>query len=336
VNRRLFNNPGSGSAGYYLLTKRVKDGPITLHAGAAQGIVLGSRFSVHKTNLIETLHIPNPILGYLVATSVDSFSSTLDLPKGREPFQLPFHFYCKLVESDAYRISLFSSDMPWLEGVFPPEVHNPLCVKLVDAVEKCDLQMTPQDGKVYFDRHSNLVTPIIGSRIRHTVPVNDVETIRGVAKATAHFYYHLTRESPEDFGKDVWMELKELREDPSDRYFLNFSPTGPNLIAEEPATIVVNENARLGMTLFNQTETKLYPFLLYFDPTDLTISESLNLSLFPPSTFVNERPSRLVHPCIWCWCRQHDHARRCGPPAAFTIDHWVRRRGLLAVAVPDP
>jgi hypothetical protein len=103
--------------------------------------------------------------------------------------------------------------------------------------------------------------------------VNEVDKIRGVAKATAHFYYHLTREAPDDFGKDVWMELKELKEDPSEKYLINFAPTGPNLIAEEPATIVVNENARLGMTVFNQTELKLYPFLLYFDPTDLTISE---------------------------------------------------------------
>lgn len=164
--------------------------------------------------------------------------------------------------------------MAWLESIFPPELDNTLSVKLVNNVEKCDLQLTVQDGKVYFDRHNNLVTPIIGSRIRHTVPVTDVETIQAVAKATAYFYYHLTRKSPDDFGKDVWMELKELKDGLSDRYLVIFTPTGQNLIAEEPATIVVNENARLGMTIFNQTELTLYPYLLYFDPTDLTISKS--------------------------------------------------------------
>lgn len=239
------------------------------------------------TNLIDTLVRPNPSLGYLVATSVDIFTSTLDLPDGEERFRLPFLFYCRLVETDAYRISLFSTDMAWLEDVFPSELHNTLSVKLVDNLEKCDLQLTAQDGKVYFDRYSNLVTPIIGSRIRHTVPVTDSETIQAVAKATAHFYYHLTRKSPHDFGKDVWMELKELKDNMSERYLVTFTPTGQNLIAEEPATIVVNENARLGMTIFNQTELTLYPYLLYFDPTDLTISKSLANYFSFPCFFTN-------------------------------------------------
>lgn len=221
-------------------------------------------------------------MGYLVATSVDIFTSTLDLPDGQERFRLPLLFYCRLVETDAYRVSLFSTDMAWLESIFPFELHNILSVKLVDNLEKCDLQLTVQDGNVYFDRYGNLVAPIIGSRIRHTVPVKDVETIQAVAKATAHFYYHLTRKSPYDFGKDVWMELKELKDNMSERYLVTFTPTGQNLIAEEPATIVVNENARLGMTIFNQTELTLYPYLLYFDPTDLTISKSLeNYPSFP-------------------------------------------------------
>ena len=282
MNRRLFNNRGIGSAGYYFLTKRVKDGPITLHAGSAQGITVGSRFSVHATNLIDTLIRPNPSMGYLVVTSVDTFTSKLDLPDGEEPFRLPFLFYCRLVETDAYRISLFSTDMAWLESVLPSELHNTLSVQLVDSVEVCDLQLTVQDGKVYFDRYNSLVTPIIGSRIRHTVSATDVDTIQAVAKATVHFYYHLTRKSPDDFGNDVWMELKELKEDLSDRYLMAFAPTGQNLIAEEPATIVVNENARLGMTIFNQTDLTLYPYLLYFDPTDLTISKLLvNHPFFP-------------------------------------------------------
>ena len=176
--------------------------------------------------------------------------------------------------------------MAWLESLFPSELYNTHSVKIVDSVEKCDLQLTVQDGKVHFDRYSNLVTPIIGSRIRHTVPVTDVEKIQAVAKATAHFYYHLTRKSPDDFGNDVWMESKELKEGLSEGYDVVFTPTEQNLIAEEPATIVVNENARVGMTIFNQTELTLYPYLLYFDPTDLTISKSLKF-LSVPCFFTN-------------------------------------------------
>ena len=70
------------------------------------------------------------------------------------------------------------------------------------------------------------------------------------------------------------MELNRLTEGTSPDLGLEFAPTGNNLIAEEPATIIVDEFACLGMTIFNQTQLPLYPSLFYFDPTDLTISTS--------------------------------------------------------------
>jgi len=69
------------------------------------------------------------------------------------------------------------------------------------------------------------------------------------------------------------MELKVLKVDLSQDFDRVLTPIGKNLIEHEPATIVVDEFACLGMTLFNQTDLSLYPYLFYFDPTDLTIVE---------------------------------------------------------------
>lgn len=53
-------------------------------------------------------------------------------------------------------------------------------------------------------------------------------------------------------------------------------PSGKNLISKESATvtIVVDEDAMYGMTITNQSRHCLYPFVFYFDPTELTIGES--------------------------------------------------------------
>lgn len=138
-------------------------------------------------------------------------------------------------------------------------------------MQSCHLQLTVINGKVYFDRHNVLVTPHIGARISYTVDVDDVTAIRKVVKNSLHFYHHLTRPGSEDF-RNVWMELKVLKEERSEDFDRVFTPIGKNLIEHEPATIVVDEFAPLGMTIFNQTDLSLYPYLFYFDPTDLTIS----------------------------------------------------------------
>jgi len=139
-------------------------------------------------------------------------------------------------------------------------------------VQSCQLQLTVIDGKVHFDRYEVLVTPHIGARIFHTVDVDDVSAIWKVVKSSLHFYHHLTRPGSEDF-RNVWMELKILREELSEDFDRVFTPIGKSLIEHEPATIVVDEFAPLGMTIFNQTDLSLYPYLFYFDPTDLTIVE---------------------------------------------------------------
>ncbi|KAF8873800.1 hypothetical protein CPB84DRAFT_1817961 [Gymnopilus junonius] len=238
---RLFNNRVSGADGSFILTKRVKNGgPITLEAGSAQGITVGSRFTAHETNLIETPIMPNPPSRNLC-----------------ENIRPPLQFYSKLKQRAAVRhIFIYSADHQWLESVFPPEVRTELSATFVDDVKSCDLELSVEGGIVHFDRHNNLVTPLL-------VGVDEVDTIRAVVKASLHFYYHLTRSAPATF-KNVWMELQELKSEPNEEF-------GENLLEEEPAEIVVDENAQLGMTIYNESSLTLYPYLFYFDPTELTI-----------------------------------------------------------------
>lgn len=115
-----------------------------------------------------------------------------------------------------------------------------------------------------------MTAPYISSRFPHTVGEKEYDKIRQVLQHAVHFYHHLTRTG--DDLKYVWMELNALDGKYSQSFQWTLTPSGPNLIEENPATVVVDERARLGMTVFNQTDIDLYPYLFYFDPSDLSIS----------------------------------------------------------------
>lgn len=60
-----------------------------LYAGAGHGIVIGSTYEVHSSNLIAYLEHPNPSLGVLVVSKVDAFASELSYASGATVFRLP-------------------------------------------------------------------------------------------------------------------------------------------------------------------------------------------------------------------------------------------------------
>lgn len=258
-----------------ILTKRNREKQETiLQAGSAHGITRGSRFAAYATNLEGTSLQPNTCLGYFVVSRVDVFSSTLILPPDSPTFRLPLLFYSKLDRLANNGICIFSTDRDWLESVFPLHLQSTLSVVIVDTRQDCNLEFTITDGRVYLYQYNDMISNHIDSRMRHIVDANDVETIRSIVKASVHFYHNLTRKSPRQFD-DVDMELYKLSATMSEEFDKVFKPDGENLIGKEPATIVVDEDAPLGVTIRNKSNRDLYPYLFYFDPNDLTIGEIL-------------------------------------------------------------
>ncbi|KAF9525305.1 caspase domain-containing protein [Crepidotus variabilis] len=270
VSWRLFNNSDIGADETLILTKREKEGPIVMHAGEAQGVTYGSLYSIHATNLIDNGASPNPPLGFLSVKAVEAFSSTIDFEGAK--FSVPRLCYAKLVQAAVQKLAIHSDNKEWLNTIFPSTTLERLHVTIVDEVESCNLELTFSNGHVFFDRRDSIVAPLLGTRMRHTVQGNDTRKIQDVVRCFRHFHYHVTRSGPNEF-RNIWMELKELKQELSDDFSRIFTPFGPNLIESNPTRIVVNEEANLGMTIFNQTDVSLYPYLFYFDPSDLSIFE---------------------------------------------------------------
>ncbi|PPQ68613.1 hypothetical protein CVT24_005431 [Panaeolus cyanescens] len=275
ANRCLFNNLVSGADDALIVGRQEvvnKKRQFVLYAGMAQGITSGSILSVHKTNLLETSSRPNPSLGKLVVTSVSTFKSGLSYVDSDAKFAFPATFYAKLIQQAARKIRVYCEDETWLRKVIPEDKERSLSVEFVGDAESSDLHLVvdPEKKEVTFHRHHEMVNPHIGSHLRQPVDIADEEAIRKVISGSLHFYHHLDLVGTSDF-RNVWMELTELKDELSEDFEQVFTPIGKNLIETTPAVIVVDENKSYGMTIFNQTDLDLYPYLFYFDPNDLSI-----------------------------------------------------------------
>ncbi|KAF9003400.1 caspase domain-containing protein [Cyathus striatus] len=260
VNRRLFNRKATGADGSF--------------SGLAQGITVGSKLSAHASNLVTDMSHSNPEKGHLIVTEIGVFSSRLKVVPGSTLSELPQPFYCRITELAQRQLSIYSNERTWLESVFPYEEQKSLSVTISDTPENADLEMIIEDEEISLYRNDPLITPHIGRKLPHTVNMNSYDstaTIREVARAALKFTHHLTRTGDE--MKNVWMELKKLKVEITKDYDQVHTPYGENLLEKDPATVVVDEEERLGMTIFNQSDVSLYPYLFYFDPSDYTIIE---------------------------------------------------------------
>jgi len=137
------------------------------------------------------------------------------------------------------------------------------------------------NGRVSFHRHNKLlvaVAPYLDKCIRHDASAGAADSIQNIVCAARMFYYHLTR-SAIDNSALARIELKMLTSNTSSTASLSQEPVlipcGENLISNERATIVIiDEEDGYGMTIINESKHCLYPFVFYFDPTDLTIRKS--------------------------------------------------------------
>lgn len=270
MNRLLFGNKEL-SADTAFIYGRNKEGRITVDAGTAQGITVGSQFSVHNSDTKDTTFYPNPCLGYLEVKKVANFT-TLMVPK-ISTFYPPVQFYCKAVQSAPQAISIYSRDKKWLSKNFPPKKCSEISADVVGDSTDCDLELAVEESLVYLIRHNDDAIRHIGARMRQCIPKDDTEALYRVIKAASHYKFHLKRTSPNK-SDNVRMEIHALESVSSEGFevYHDLKPVGENLLASDPATITVQNDRNVGMTIINDTDMVLYPYLFYFDPNDFSIS----------------------------------------------------------------
>lgn len=256
-----------------------------MDAGIVQGITVGCTVSVHESNLLPIAQQPNPPLGTLVVSEVNNASSILQLPPGTHSLPLRRMFYCKVIERPSESLIISSNNLTWLESVYTQEFRTAHSITIVPDTSAADFVLTLEADTVHIDHHFPLAAKHIGTRSPFTVPSHDIWKLHEIVRCAINFRFHLLRTNP-DLDNDsskvkVKMEMKELEMSYNAEYQLVAKSVGRDIFERDPAVVVVEREKRYGVTVDNFTDLPLYPHLFYFDPSELSISESFSFFALP-------------------------------------------------------
>jgi len=253
------------------------DGNIVLNAGDAQSIWKGAQVELYASNYAS--HAANKLLGTTVVSDIVASKSTL---KKNSAFQPPRHFYAKLTQRHPNeKISVYCTEMEKLEAHLNTAIHDLAALGIVCVgKDSADIALSFEGETVIFERKKNVLFGPVRMRIPYTVL--SANGLLHILQAAAHFIYHLnkTNSSKRSILPDmISMDFHKLEEDYDESFRINRTP-GPNLIENGLATITIKGkeidgaiegDEMFGLTIHNNTELFLHPYIFCFDSSDLSI-----------------------------------------------------------------
>ncbi|KAF8148655.1 hypothetical protein B0H34DRAFT_736447 [Crassisporium funariophilum] len=275
-NRYLFNAMVSGSR-YISYPVREENSQFILDAGAAHGITEGAEFTVYSQ-----IEKAEPPLGILTVETVDSFSSTMRPVSIDQIFSLPttaVGIQTKAGEKESLRIYAPLDDqlLPFFEALALLQVKGTQSdhkFSLVETSEDAHLGISIHNNRVVFEILDERISGHGLSRLFHDVNPS-VYDIVAILKGAAHFFWELDRGKPNsEITSDIRIDFYRLQE--SENNFdeagnVVYLPTGQNLCENNVLDFTVEEDLIYGLKLTNHSSYDLYPTILYFDNSDLSI-----------------------------------------------------------------
>jgi hypothetical protein len=185
------------------------------------------------------------------------------------------------VEQDS--ATVYCHDRQLLDDIFPFGAYGE-GMKHAEHPTQAALILIVEGDEVYIGQNDAALNDYIPTRFPCKISRGETQRLANIIRSWRHFNYHLhrhPRNAVDDAFPDIRMELQYLKLT-SEGYYPEYKPVGENLLAQEPAVVTVSDgddsepdDSLLGMTLYNGGSESVYPYLFYFDPNDLTISELL-------------------------------------------------------------
>lgn len=299
-SRPLFNIRARGSDPSYMLCRSVerddrratgrKETVYTLYAGLAEGIVPNESLHLFKVAPFLGEENSRAPFGTMLAADVSTTLTVLKPHPGRtERIKIPSMFYAKRTTWYNAPASIYCQDGEFIQSLSVVTRRNVIvqggvvrASDLVDDPVKASLILTVESDNVCMDRNDPILREHLPQRFPHSIGRMEITKIQRIISAWRHFDYHLNRGRG---GADVFplirLELHWLEptngnwEDTGAEY----RPVGANLLPDGVLVhqIVISDEQTerpLGFTLYNDGNSDVYPHLFYFDPVQLTISES--------------------------------------------------------------
>ncbi|KAJ6480809.1 caspase domain-containing protein [Mycena vitilis] len=233
-----------------------EDGTLVVDAGGLHGVVVGTQFSLEKSDRI------------LVAASVNPVSTVL-VPAGSSGHSFPDK--ARLIVCDwkndaaMLKVYLHASDNPPFT-VSDVSTHGTGSdFLLVESLEEADLAVSRASEEEFcLTRLDTKIPRYVAPDVHLAVPDTNLPC---VLDAVAHFNYFLGKHNGHDpFAGEVELEMYSLRGE--------YGARVPNL---DVGNLVVDNEVRFrvegkyGLAICNYSQHALFPYLLYFDPATYSI-----------------------------------------------------------------
>lgn len=226
----------------------------------------------------------------MVVAEANSTVAILRPHPGRtERIKVPSVFYAKRITWSNASSSIHCTDAKLTQSLSVLTRANVAIqggvVRQADLVEnpiKAALVLTVEGQDVFMERNDAVLNEHIPARFPRHFKRKNTTRIQRAISGWRHFDYHLKR-GPDllDVFPRIRLEMHWLEpiNGDWDDVGAEYRPVGANLLPDGVLVhqLVVSqeqENRPLGFTLHNDGDTDVYPNLFYFDPVELTISES--------------------------------------------------------------
>jgi hypothetical protein len=270
-----------------------------LKAGDAQGITVGSEFSIHADHIYDLES--NPVLCTMRVKDTDSFSAKLEPLGDTLPFNRPAHGYARLVQpgvkpGHGLRVH-FSDGLLKVLGQSRQVVFDSCAdIGLLPTTENeayIAVALHDDGTNMVFSMTHSLVTDYGLRRLPHVVPAT-FDDLSRVLRAAARWKWHLERQhSIRPFSERVhivFTRLEVVSAFDEDGWLSVVKPVGEDLNATGLVDLTVNPDHLFGIKIINDSQRDLYPYLFYFDVNNQRIGEQVGLRL----TITDYIPSRII------------------------------------------
>lgn len=265
---------------------KTKEGIIKVLAGSIHGVITGTVFTAQDSNATP---FSRRDLGVLVALEVNIDSSILGYPSEANKFDIPQG--AKAVVSDwrndasTLKVAIeLGPDDPVVRAFFPergltqPEqVEQIIHSRFIKVPERANADIVirrgpSDDDELLIERLDALIPKYAEVTTKFKFGVGMLDRFPYILDAIAQFNYHLARHNSADpFKQAISVELHKLKKLLDGRLRVPDESAG-NLFIDNDARLLVDKEARYGLTIVNRSKFNLFPYLFYFDPSDYSIS----------------------------------------------------------------
>ena len=249
-----------------------------LDAGLVAGVSEGAEFTIYA-NFDRSFKNP---LGILIVDKLRPFSTDLNLPPGALDFTLEqpsIALQTKIGQRKDLQLYVPSDDDfgAGYDALSKLLERNDLeSVNFVDKPEDADFELAMKNNHIIFLYRDKRITQHGLTQLYADV-IPTPEELAPVLKSAAYFYWKLNRTNNNfEINNNVQVELHRLLP-PKIQTLKDISeslvPIGPNLYKDGIMNVVADTNLNIpyGFKLTNNTSYDLYPYLFYFDLSDLSV-----------------------------------------------------------------